>query len=522
MGLNPTLWTVFTMNILIQKFTNLLRSTFFNSILKRCIKVFYLLYTQWSKLFKQVPLPSTRSFGRVGLALVGVSSIKKPAYLVNATRIHNRKYSTAKVINSCNNLDASLSEFYQWFVGFSDGESSFQIQVRYTDASKTIVRGINFSFTIALHVDDLALLQFIKDKLGIGNIAVKRSRDVCVFTVTNKEGLYKLLFIFDKYNLNTTKYLDYLDFRKAFLLHHERDIKEYNKCSDKNKIKSQIVELKNGMNSQRTYFDMFSLRGDKLAITKSWLLGFIEAEGSFFISRTDIEPSFSIELSKTQLFLLEAIKEFLIDSLGFDKYSIHILKSSTFNVFAVNEQKEKPSVIFIVKNIRVLNNYLVPYFNTLVFNSKKGKDFFDWKLICDAVYKGSHKKESIRALILRLSYTMNSYRLSTNLAKGSIESLTENERNTVREALPTREHLEDGRLLDVETGQVTINRSLCVYEVIRPDGEILILDSFNDILNILGVGFRTLKRHVNEDTLGNATEFRGYIIRRVAVFLNNK
>lgn len=67
----------------------------------------------------------------------------------------------------------------------------------------------------------------------------------------------------------------------------------------------------------------------------------------------------------------------------------------------------------------------------MVFNSKKGKDFLDWKLICEAVYKGSHKKESIRDLILRLSYTMNSYRLSTNL-KGSTESLTENERNTVK------------------------------------------------------------------------------------------
>lgn len=235
-------------------------------------------------------------------------SPNKQAYLVNAARIHNRKYSTAKVINNTqasNNLDA-LSEFYQWFVGFSDGESSFQIQVRYTDASKTIVRGINFSFTIALHVDDLAILQFIKDKLGIGNIAVKGSGDVCVFTVTNKEGLYMLLSIFDKYNLNTTKYLDYLDFRKAFLLYHERDIKEYNR--DKNKIKDQIVELKNGMNSQRTFFDMFSLLrlrdGNKLTITKSWLLGFIE-EGSFFISRAYIEPTFSIELSKTQLFLLE-------------------------------------------------------------------------------------------------------------------------------------------------------------------------------------------------------------------------
>ena len=51
------------------------------------------------------------------------------------------------------------------------------------------MRGINFSFTIALHVDDLALLHFIKDKLGIGNIVVKKTRNVCVYTVTNREGL---------------------------------------------------------------------------------------------------------------------------------------------------------------------------------------------------------------------------------------------------------------------------------------------------------------------------------------------
>lgn len=127
------------MDILIQKFTNFLRSTitFFNSIFmswcRRCKKVFYLLCARLrrSKLFKQVLLPSsslkkqtclgfdqkTRSFGGVGQALVGVSSSKKPAYLGRRSRhtaiIHNTKYSTANVINICNNLDASLSEFYQ-------------------------------------------------------------------------------------------------------------------------------------------------------------------------------------------------------------------------------------------------------------------------------------------------------------------------------------------------------------------------------------------------------------------------
>jgi hypothetical protein len=142
------------------------------------------------------------------------------------------------------------------------------------------VRGVNFAFTIALHVDDLAVLQFIKDKLGIGTITIKSTGDVCVFTVTNREGLYKLISIFSHYNLNTTKYLDYLDFQKAFILYQERDINLYK--LDKNQIIDQIIELKNRMNRQRTCLDnnICSIHTNKTGITKSWLLGFVEAEGS--------------------------------------------------------------------------------------------------------------------------------------------------------------------------------------------------------------------------------------------------
>lgn len=117
---------------------------------------------------------------------------------------------------------------------------------------------------------------------------------------------------------------------------------------------------------------------------------------------------------------------------------------------------------------------------------------------------------------------MNNYRLSTNLNEGSIELLTRKERSIIQDAPAYLEHLEDGRLREVKTGKVFINRSLCVYEVIRPCGEVLILDSLNDVLKVLGVGFRTLKRHINEDMLGNTNEFKGYKIRRVSVFFNNK
>lgn len=126
-------------------------------------------------------------------------------------------------------------------------------------------------------------------------------------------------------------------------------------------------------------------------------MGFIEGDGSFFISRTDIEPVFSIELSEEQYPVLVKIKEFLEDSLGFDEYSLFKLKSSS--IISINKQKPrlgKPTVIFSIKNVFVLNNYLMPFLDSMEFISKKGNDFKDLKVIYEAVYKGSHKLGALR------------------------------------------------------------------------------------------------------------------------------
>jgi hypothetical protein len=285
-------------------------------------------------------------------------------------------------------------------------------------------------FNITLHLDDKGVLEFISNKLKVGKVRLRVQGEEyqAEFTVFNKENLYNLFSIFDKYNFNTTKYFDYLDFRKAFILYHER-AKNLSK-EDKDRLIGQIIELKNGMNTQRTDINMASLL-DKITITKSWLLGFIEGYGSFFISRTDIEPSFSIELSNVQLFLLEKIKEFLIDDFGLDKYSVYKLKNTS--VISIQSIKSKASTLLIIKKISLLNNYLIPYFRVMKFYSKKAKDFKDFQLICEAVYKGSHKTEEVKALILRLSYTMNSYRLSTNKIKEQL--LSQKELDIIQNAL---------------------------------------------------------------------------------------
>jgi hypothetical protein len=259
---------------------------------------------------------------------------KKTKYLLNKRFISNIKEE----------------EFYKWFVGFSDAEGSFGIFIP--------TEGISFKYAIGLHIDDLPTLNFIKNKLGFGTIYLYKNS--CSFIVMKKEDILKLILIFDKYKLNSTKYLDFLDFKKAFYLYNER-------INLSEELKDKIVELKNNMNNQRINFTLPT--GHKIILSKSWLLGFIEGDGSFSLNRNTLEPIFSIKLAEYQLPLLMEIKKFLVTNLGFDTYSIHKLNSSS--IISIGKGKaisnSKPIVTFLLKNIHVLNNYFVPFFNKFTF-----------------------------------------------------------------------------------------------------------------------------------------------------------
>ena len=140
-----------------------------------------------------------------------------------------------------------MDKFFQWFSGFSDAESNFSIVPKYDKNGDKIV-GFNFRFTIGLHLDDKHVLVFIHNLLGIGNI--NETDNECKFIVSDKESIKKLISIFNRYHLNTTKYLDYLDFKEAFILYTTRD----------GLLKEQLIDklmlFKNRMNTNRVYFNM--------------------------------------------------------------------------------------------------------------------------------------------------------------------------------------------------------------------------------------------------------------------------
>jgi hypothetical protein len=174
-----------------------------------------------------------------------------------------------------------------------------------------------------------------------------------------------------------------------------------------------------------------------------------------------MEPVFSIKLSESQLSLLNAIKEYLKDNLGLDTYSLNKLECSS--VISIGKGKavnnSKPLATLTIKNTHrdFLNNVFVPFFDEMKFISKKGLDFKDFKLICHAIFIGAYRTEIIKGLLIKLSMTMNNFRLSDY--KGEKVNISLVEINEILDAEAIIEHFSDGRELDINTKKLIHRRS---------------------------------------------------------------
>lgn len=479
------------------------------SIIFRCSRGSYETPSLIQKFFSGNLFFQLKSFKRFPFnnPLLKIKNTGRMNYLtINNIDLNNEK---GKAPSTKLNYFIWDSNFIEWFVGFSDAEGCFIINRLLKKDNFTT---FSFMFKIALHKDDEKVLRYIKDKLCIGG--VRLYKDECIFNVSDKKGIALLISIFDKYNLNTSKHLDYLDFKEAFYLYLNRD-------KNLNPVNNKILELKNKMNTNRIHFDRSE--NSKIIITKNWLLGFIEGDGSFFLRRDTLTPTFSIELSGVQLPVLVKIKEFLESSaLGFDTYSLYKLKNSSTIAINLNKARSsngKSSVSLIIKNIYFLNNYLIPLFANRKFLTKKGEDFHDFQIICQNIYVGAHRKEEIRSLILNLSNTMNNFRLSTY--KGAVKSLSLEEIEKLLSTTPTVEYLLDGRVIDSATKKVLPKLNSCVYEICEEPGVFTFANSLSEAASIVGLYPETLSKYLDIEVLnseGVFVEVNKYKIRRVRVF----
>lgn len=147
--------------------------------------------------------------------------------------LNNNKYEEfRKKINFKLNSDKYLKN--HWLAGFSDADSSFQIKLL-TRNNRVEVR---LNFQIDQKKDNILIL--IKDFLG-GNIGYRKNQDTYYYGSTSFGSAKSVINYFDYFHLLSSKHINYLKWRKAYLIIQNKD--HLNKDG-----LERIIKLKNTMN----------------------------------------------------------------------------------------------------------------------------------------------------------------------------------------------------------------------------------------------------------------------------------
>lgn len=275
-----------------------------------------------------------------------------------------RNFKTNKP-NSCN--------IEEWLVGLTDGDGTFNICLDYKNDK------ISFTYKISLLEKNRQLFYKLKNYLKIGKIYTDKDGNMSHFRIRDKKKLLEIIIpIFDKYPLLTSKRFSYLKWKKCLLISNDINLTQKEKINQILKIKSSILPdnyISDAWNDILHLIDWsesdISKRYKSISkldisniMSKSWLIGFIEAEGSFYIvkkSENRLIHAFGVS-QKLDYIVLLSIKLLLNI-----KSSIK-LRSTFFNIETTNS-----------KNIEYIISYFSYNDNKSYFSGMKSYEFSIWK-----------------------------------------------------------------------------------------------------------------------------------------------
>ncbi|GAA5794693.1 hypothetical protein HPULCUR_000038 [Helicostylum pulchrum] len=271
-----------------------------------------------------------------------------------------------------NVMQPKNEEFQQWLVGMTDGDGSFSV-LRQNDKW-------TLTFKISQNTYNLRALYYIKQQLGVGKVSVESNRDMGSFRIryswgpeapgdwrratpaVDRKQLANTIFpIFDQYPLLTTKYFNYAKFKEAYyILEDSKLTKSERNASIETLLLTKPSESYISPAWNKITLPIADANEASKVISKSWLIGFVEAEGSFYLVTKDanrIVHGFGIT-QKLDRVVLEGIR--------------HILHISTKVVY-----KEKYNHHMIdTTNSRAIKNVSKYFFNTM--KGMKGVEYRIW------------------------------------------------------------------------------------------------------------------------------------------------
>jgi len=311
--------------------------------------------------------------------------------------------------------ELSNEELIEWLKGFTDGKGCFLISMTKFKNSKGIntFKNITFKYIIFLLKDDAPMLNLIKSKLNLGNIRVYER--FVNFEVSKKKDIEKIIDIFSKNPLNTSNYLNFIEFKKAYYLYNNLLNSNVHDNKYKLKIFEDLLSIKNSMNRKRTSFELPNEHSIK--ITPYWLLGFLEGVGSFTLNnKKDFTLEFGISQTLTEKKIMLEIKKFLLDLPG--KYPIRNINTNVVPIYEDKKAKNdssKPMVKIQISNTNFIKNIIIPFLDNLIWLSKKELDYLDWRIILNLKMEGKHFLPQGKEIITAISQRMNLNRFSTNI-----------------------------------------------------------------------------------------------------------
>jgi len=249
---------------------------------------------------------------------------------------------TSKCENNYNlTIDYKKENFYQWLVGFTDGDGSFTIS-RSTSKNKKVKWTLFFKIGQSSY--NARVLYYIKKQLGYGSIQFETKRTNADFRIRNRVILNSIIFpIFDKYPLLTSKNFDYIKFKKAYNILEDSNFS----YEDKDKLLLILINEKRPNDYispiwSKVNYNIQNSEDAKNIVNKYWLIGFTEAEGSFYLvskSSTRIVHAFEITQKLDYIVLISIARILGISSKNKKGYNTVVTTNSKAILNIINYYK---------------------------------------------------------------------------------------------------------------------------------------------------------------------------------------
>jgi len=207
-----------------------------------------------------------------------------------------------------------------WFVtGFSDAEGCFNVSVSKRTKS-TVGYVVQARFIIELQLRDIDLLLKIQSFFGgVGTITKDSTKNVCRFSIVSIKDINNFIIPhFVEYPLQSAKSIDFslwlqiinlLNDRKHLTLEGIKQIVSLKSILNFGLSENLNLEFPNLETSERPNYNP-----DNRILNPNWINGFVEGDGSFFITIKKLNnlvvAFFSITLNIREKLLLTKIQEF--------------------------------------------------------------------------------------------------------------------------------------------------------------------------------------------------------------------